>query len=124
MSIVNLIYLGLLTNRVPVIPPHVPMHVGVEANDFEFGKIFDIPKLRTLLGHPVIEWRDVKNGIELDHIGCWTVWATAEGKPDGEPRGSRLQYSLHLGEWPTLRILLVGGVLILIRRHFVHHRTR
>ena len=64
MTLVNLIYLGLLTNRVPVMPPHVPMHVGVEANDFEFGKIFDIPRLRTLLRHPVIEWKDLKTGIE------------------------------------------------------------
>lgn len=93
MAIVNTIYLAILTSRVPILPPHVPMHVG-DTTDFPFGDVFDVPRLRELVDHPMIEWRDVKTGIALDHIGCWTVWESHHGNP----RGSGLEYWLHLGE--------------------------
>ncbi|KAG8906710.1 hypothetical protein FRB99_006308 [Tulasnella sp. 403] len=96
MTIVNMIYLSILTGRVAVIPPHVPVHVGVEANEFLFSDVWDLPRLRRTVGHPMIEWADIKSGISQDHIGCWSVWQTVDGQPHSKPRGSRLNYALHL----------------------------
>ena len=95
----NLIYLARMTNRVPVLPP-LDSYIGRRPQPIPFSTIFDVPRMERELGMDIIEWKDVKNTVTEDHqdkIGCWTLWATAEGRPDGEPRGSRHQYSLHLG---------------------------
>lgn len=117
MAIVNTIYLGIMTSRVPILPPHVPMHVG-KTTDFPFGDVFDVTRLRELVDHPMIEWRDVKTGIGLDYIGCWSVWERSHGNP----RGSGLEYWLHLGEW----LGYDGGpeMLNIYSRHLLHHGTK
>ncbi|KAG9002022.1 hypothetical protein FRB94_004172 [Tulasnella sp. JGI-2019a] len=99
MNDVNLIYLAILSSRVPVIPPHVPMHVGSssEVGILPFGDVWDIERLREQTGVPILEWRDVKSedSIELDLLGCWTAWASAWSR-NGNPRGSGLNWSLHV----------------------------
>ncbi|KIO21681.1 hypothetical protein M407DRAFT_80126 [Tulasnella calospora MUT 4182] len=92
MTVVNMIYLGLITGRVAVVPPFSPSHIGYGTGDFPFGDFFDVPRLRSTLEHPVIEWRDLKNETSTKHdvIGCWSLFATTEGRP----RGSRLHNTL------------------------------
>jgi hypothetical protein len=97
MSTVNMIYLGILSGRVPIIPPHHPLHVGSTAGIFPFGEIFDLPRLIKEIGHPMIEWRDLKTGIALDYIGCWSQWAASAGNESKLPRTSASIYHLHLG---------------------------
>ncbi|KAG8946917.1 hypothetical protein FRC04_011344 [Tulasnella sp. 424] len=93
MTVVNMVYLGMTSSRVPVLPPFSPMHVGFEAENFHFAEIFDLPRLRKAIGYPIIEWQDMKDpkGNTQDVLGCWSTWLL-----DNEnPRGSRLYYTLH-----------------------------
>ncbi|KAG8976438.1 hypothetical protein FRC05_003681 [Tulasnella sp. 425] len=91
MTVANMIYLGIITSRVAVVPPFSPSHIGYGTGDFPFGDFFDLPRLRDALNHPVIEWRDLKNGSSThDIIGCWSAFATVEGSP----RGSHLHGTL------------------------------
>ncbi len=95
-AIVNMIYLAMLTGRVPIIPPHTPRHVNFEAGTFPFGDVFDLPRLRKELHYPVVEWRDVKAGIELDYIGCWSQ-GMASDLAGRHPHHTDSQFGLHLG---------------------------
>lgn len=53
-----------------------------------FGAIFDLPRLRETIRHPVLDWRDVKRakyddswgrntplleGVAKETLGCWSV---------------------------------------------------
>ncbi|KAG8929947.1 hypothetical protein FRC02_004833 [Tulasnella sp. 418] len=84
MTFWNLVYIAMLTNRVPIIPPHVPGHLPWEAGTFRFGDIFDVPRFRRELGMPIIEWADVKTDEAWNDIGCWSPFATAS--KEGQPR--------------------------------------
>ncbi|KAG8976439.1 hypothetical protein FRC05_003682 [Tulasnella sp. 425] len=92
MTVANMIYLGIITSRVAVVPPFSPSHIGYGTGDFPFGDFFDLPRLRDALDHPVIEWRDIKadNSTAHDIIGCWSAFATVQGSP----RGSHLHGTL------------------------------
>lgn len=57
---INLIYLGLITDRVAIIPEFIPSHIGGHVPPIPFGEVFDVPRLRNELGKPVLEWREVK----------------------------------------------------------------
>ncbi|KAJ7070890.1 hypothetical protein C8F01DRAFT_1244580 [Mycena amicta] len=94
---INLIYLGLITDRVPIIPMFIPSHVGGSVPPIPFGEVFDVPRLRNELGKPVLEWRDVKdqNSTELDDIGCWNVWESVQYR-EAFPRRSRIPDDLRL----------------------------
>lgn len=111
MSSVNLIYLAILASRVPIVPPHVPMHVGpsAEVGILHFGDVWDLDALRQSTGMPILEWRDVKviEGLELDVLGCWTQWATSSSRT-GYPRGSGLYHHLQLGESIPRHVVLVS----------------
>ncbi|KAK1233665.1 hypothetical protein PQX77_003160 [Marasmius sp. AFHP31] len=93
----NLIYLALITDRVPVLPVFVPTHIGGEVPPITFGDVFDVPRLRKELGKPVLEWREVKDekSVEIEDIGCWSVWWTAQTGSEG-PRDSVAPGLLHL----------------------------
>ncbi|KAF8973016.1 hypothetical protein BDZ97DRAFT_645557 [Flammula alnicola] len=85
MSYVNMIYLGTITNRIPIIPPFAPSHhIPRSAGIVPFGDIFDLDYMRKELRAPVLEWRDVKelplrsskepySTREVEDIGCWTT---------------------------------------------------
>ncbi|KAJ7623652.1 hypothetical protein FB45DRAFT_837988 [Roridomyces roridus] len=77
----NLLYLALITDRVPVIPFFTPTHVGLGlAPTLLFGEVFDIPRLQRALGLPILEWHQVKD-IEketVDSLGCWSVWKAVQ----------------------------------------------
>ena len=92
----NLIYLGLITDRIPIIPLFNPTHVQ-DAPPLQFSDVFDLPRLREALGKPLLEWDDVKdsNG-DLEIIGCWNVWESIQ-KDESHPRYSRTPHQLQLG---------------------------
>ncbi|KAK0233621.1 hypothetical protein IW262DRAFT_1331502 [Armillaria fumosa] len=96
MTYVNLIYLGMITDRVPVIPMFTPSHIGGSVPPIAFGDVFDVPRLRKALNKPIIEWRDVKDpgSNQLDNLGCWNVWESSQFY-EPHPRGSPVLY--HLG---------------------------
>ncbi|KAI6047922.1 hypothetical protein EDC04DRAFT_36455 [Pisolithus marmoratus] len=90
MTIGNLLYLALITERVPILTSFVPSHIGPEAPPIPFGHVFDVPRLSKALRIPVLEWDQVKdvNSSTLDELGCWAVWpVVAEG---ASPRDSDL----------------------------------
>lgn len=91
MTYMNLIYLGIITERIPVIPMFTPTHIGGHVPPINFGEVFDIPRLSKALRIPIVEWHEIKNlsAHERDEIGCWSVWqAVQEREP--EPRNSFL----------------------------------
>ncbi|KAJ6520709.1 hypothetical protein DFH09DRAFT_939656, partial [Mycena vulgaris] len=76
----NLIYLALLTQRVPIVPFFRPTHITKGDNhhgpNIDFGDVFDIPQLERAIGKPVLEWWKVKarDSKSVDPLGCWNVW--------------------------------------------------
>ncbi|KAJ7492477.1 hypothetical protein FB451DRAFT_1388863 [Mycena latifolia] len=97
MTYMNLIYLGLITDRVPIIPEFIPSHIGGHVPSIPFGEVFDVPRMRNALGKPVLEWRDVKdpNSTFIDEIGCWNIWEAVQYR-EAYPRRSRSISDLHL----------------------------
>ena len=86
-----------------------------------FSQIFDVPRLETLLRHPIQEWKNLKVAAEQasplkspvnpeftedkvraaalrtvhrEKIACWSLWAAQMPDP-GKPAGSGVQN--HLG---------------------------
>ncbi|PPQ99550.1 hypothetical protein CVT24_005338 [Panaeolus cyanescens] len=82
MTYINLIYLGLLTNRVPVIPFFTPSHIGSQVPPIDFSEVFDMKRLRRDLRRPILEWHEVKkrNSTSLDDLGCWDVWRAVQDR--------------------------------------------
>ncbi|KAJ7282065.1 hypothetical protein C8J57DRAFT_1500714 [Mycena rebaudengoi] len=81
----NLIYLALITERVPILVRFKPHHVGPSGGDIDFGDVFDVPRLQKELGKPVLEWRQVKDPDSQiwDDIGCWSVDHGILDAPEG-----------------------------------------
>jgi hypothetical protein len=120
----NLIYLALLTHRIPILPPFAPVHVGPSAGLISFGEIFDIPYLSGALHTPILEWHEVKDivpehGAQTEALGCWSLFATIEGEPKHSlaaaapakvdvsftpvPRSAWLGHDSHAKFWPLVR---------------------
>ncbi|KAF7337679.1 hypothetical protein MSAN_02241400 [Mycena sanguinolenta] len=97
ISLMNLIYLGLITDRVSILPPHTSTHLPWESPSLPFGEAFDVPRLRRALGTPVLEWREVKqtDSEVLDDIGCWNVWESVQYSAN-TPRHSIVHDKLRL----------------------------
>lgn len=97
-----MIYLALITQRVPILPPFAPTHVGGDAPRVPFGEVFDVPWLAAAIHSPILEWKDVKSGnsTEADPLGCWTVWETIHEEGGvRKPMHSWLADELHVGMW-------------------------
>lgn len=84
----QLIYLGIRSGRVPIVPPIIPAaHVDKSAGILPFSTVYNLTTLRSTLRYPLIEWSDVKvfapNATVLDklqqddptveHFGCWST---------------------------------------------------
>ncbi|KAG8925253.1 hypothetical protein FRC01_010445 [Tulasnella sp. 417] len=95
----NLIYLALITQRIPVIPPLVPcpthLGFGEPLPMINFGEVFDLPQLRRALRSPILEWKDVKRahygepwGVDMppvdgavdEELGCWSTIQVIRGR--------------------------------------------
>ncbi|KAJ7729241.1 hypothetical protein DFH07DRAFT_850334 [Mycena maculata] len=97
ISFINLIYLGLITDRVTILPVFMSTHLPGHAPALMFGDVFNISRLRTALEKPVLEWREVKQSDSpiLDDIGCWNVWESSQYNDLG-PRHSNVPWKLNL----------------------------
>jgi len=97
MTYMNLIYLGLVTERIPILPMFTPSHIGGSVPPIDFGDVFDMSRLRSGLGKPVLEWHQVKdrNSTEIDELGCWNVWEAVQDR-EAFPRQSFVPVHLKL----------------------------
>lgn len=100
MTYMNLIYLGIVTDRVPVVAMFTPSHVGGSAGVITFGEVFDVPRFNKESGVPLLEWLEVKDPESqvVDDIGCWNIWEAVQYY-EHYPRGSTVPEWLKLGEF-------------------------
>ncbi|EAU91092.2 hypothetical protein CC1G_03260 [Coprinopsis cinerea okayama7 len=85
MEYINLIYLSILAERVPIMPPFAPHdHISPEAGVIPFGEIFNLTHLRSVLRMPILEWSDIKtlpitsfpqvySTQSVEPLGCWST---------------------------------------------------
>jgi hypothetical protein len=101
ITMMNLIYLAKITERIPIIPTFTPSwHIGSDTPGIDFGKIFDVSIFTEETGIELSEWKDVKDpeSEELEDIGCWSVWqAVDKDSGKNKPRASDVPKRLHLG---------------------------
>ncbi|KAG6334538.1 hypothetical protein ID866_4554 [Astraeus odoratus] len=74
MTIGNLLYLALITERVPILPRFLPSHGDRgKALPIPFSHVFNVSRLSEDLRIPILEWDQVKdvNSDTLDELGCW-----------------------------------------------------
>ncbi|KAG8745303.1 hypothetical protein FRC10_008320 [Ceratobasidium sp. 414] len=109
MAAVNLIYMGILTGRTPVVPPFTPSHVGSieDVGPIAFGEVFDVPRLASELGMHILEWDELKNpavassantSSEVEQLGCWSAW-TLSHFGGSRPRVSPAMAWYNLGKY-------------------------
>lgn len=86
MTYANLIYLGWITGRVPIVHRFNNAHTP-DTPSIPFDWIFDLDRLSNELQLPVVEWDEVKdsNSTELEELGCWNVWEAVQYR-DHHPR--------------------------------------
>ncbi|KAI0756814.1 hypothetical protein C8Q80DRAFT_1215643 [Daedaleopsis nitida] len=89
MTYANLIYLGILTERVPIIAMFTPSHIGGDAETIPFGEVFDVPRFIQESGVQILEWDEVKDSESdvVDDLGCWNIWEAVQYK-EHHPRDS------------------------------------
>ncbi|KAJ7648301.1 hypothetical protein DFH06DRAFT_1423842 [Mycena polygramma] len=101
MQNINLIYLSMLTQRVPILPFFVPSHItygdSIEVPVMDFGDVFDVPRLQKDIGKPVLEWWEVKDrtSTSVDPLGCWNTWESVSPSHK-EPHYATAQLRLKL----------------------------
>jgi len=106
ITYMNLIYLGLLTNHIPIIPMFTPSHIGGHVSPIDFGEVFDLARFQESLQKPVLEWHQVKsrNSSTLDELGCWNTWEAVQDR-EAIPRRSsvpgRLKLDISYTKAPT-----------------------
>ncbi len=71
----NLIYLAVITDRIPIIAMFTPSHIGGDKPTIDFGEVFDVQRLAQGIGRPGLEWHQVNNRRSdvVDALGCWSV---------------------------------------------------
>ncbi|KAJ7493304.1 hypothetical protein B0H11DRAFT_956715 [Mycena galericulata] len=98
ITYMNLIYLGLITERVPIIPRFTPRHLQSSSSELDFGEIFDIPRLQEAINLPILQWSQVKepDSQYIDELGCWNVQNTmrhTSGLYHGPPNSLNIDVS-------------------------------
>jgi len=70
--------LGLMSDKVPILPRFAPTHVGTDAGFIPVSEIFDLKRLGNLIRTPVLEWDMLKNYSRenLEDLGCWGTHPT------------------------------------------------
>ncbi|KAH9891311.1 hypothetical protein C8Q73DRAFT_651429 [Cubamyces lactineus] len=92
ITIGNLIYLSMITGRIPILPPFTS-YIDGSASPLPFSEIFDIPRMALGTNMPILEWHMVKDVDRAhaehakDEVGCWNIWEVDNLQSDG-PRGS------------------------------------
>ncbi|KAF8206218.1 hypothetical protein K438DRAFT_1816817 [Mycena galopus ATCC 62051] len=87
IKFMNLLYLALITERVPIMPRFVSKQRSVP--DLDFGEVFNVPYLQRRMDLPILEWPHVKDPKSdvVDSLGCWNVPGLL---------GRHLDYIVHL----------------------------
>ncbi|KAF7296422.1 hypothetical protein HMN09_01112600 [Mycena chlorophos] len=112
IAIMNLIYLGMLTERVPVIPHIAPTHVATDIGGsavgpgLEFGDAFDLPRYFEATKQPLLEWSQIKDKTSqtIDPLGCWNLWepvSTSNKGPHWSATPHRLKLDISYNNAPT-----------------------
>ncbi|ETW87012.1 hypothetical protein HETIRDRAFT_307790 [Heterobasidion irregulare TC 32-1] len=85
MTYGNLVYLAMISQRVPIIGPFTPSHIGGEAGSIPFSEVFDLDRLSTAIGMSVVEWGEVKDpaSTEIENLGCWSIWQAVQTNEAG-----------------------------------------
>jgi hypothetical protein len=80
MTYMNLIYLGFITNRIPIIGMFTPSHIGGHIPPIDVSEVFDLGRFQEIVQKPVLEWHQVKsrNSTTLDELGCWNTWEAVQ----------------------------------------------
>ncbi|KAK7695288.1 hypothetical protein QCA50_002478 [Cerrena zonata] len=104
MTYANLIYLGQITDRVPVIGLFTPSHIGGDAPPIAFGEVFNVSRFIEDSSIPIVEWDDVKNPDSevVEDLGCWNIWEAVQYY-EHHPRGSTVP------DWVGLDISYTRG---------------
>jgi hypothetical protein len=55
----NMIYLGFLTNHIPIIGMFTPSHIGGDIPPIDVSEVFDLARFQLIVQKP--EWHQVKN---------------------------------------------------------------
>ncbi|KAK7031506.1 hypothetical protein R3P38DRAFT_2924042 [Favolaschia claudopus] len=95
IAFTNLLYLSLITERVPIIPPF-SYHEAQHTSDLDFGDVFDMKRLKKELEIPILEWYQVKNtkGTSSEILGCWrTSSVRNDSLPNSFPPSLKLDVS-------------------------------
>ncbi|KAF5368391.1 hypothetical protein D9758_002236 [Tetrapyrgos nigripes] len=102
MTYANLVYLGLITDRVPIIPMFYPSHIGYDVPPIPFRDVFDIDRMRKLIGKPILEWQDLKDpkSEALENLGCWNVWESTLKPPPDVSYTKTPNWVKMFPEWP------------------------
>jgi hypothetical protein len=105
MPKINLIYLGILTDRLPIIGQFTPSHIGGHVPPIDFGDVFDVPRLRELMQKPLIQWHEVKDRSSdiVEELGCWNVWEAVQDR-EHFARRSAVPDRLNLGKISVQKI--------------------
>ncbi|KAG8926892.1 hypothetical protein FRC01_008259 [Tulasnella sp. 417] len=106
----NLIYLGMHSNRTPILFPLAASedHLGLGPETLSAGNVFDLPRLSQAIGHQVLEWQDVKSGRynlpwggedynahdDDELVGCWSIDQTLS--VEKKPLDREMPHFLHL----------------------------
>lgn len=73
----ELIYVGMLSNRIPILPPVSRTH-HFSAPNFQLylSNVFDLERLSESLRHPLLEWHQVKkrDSTVSEVLGGWSHW--------------------------------------------------
>ncbi|KAF8321316.1 hypothetical protein DL93DRAFT_2093945 [Clavulina sp. PMI_390] len=96
-----LIYLGMISDRIPILPAISRTHHVLDSPDIWLGDVFDLATLSDAINHPILEWRDVKGtGSSEDEVmkdevlSCWSPWWLTG--PDGHARECNAPVDLRL----------------------------
>ncbi|KAF8575748.1 hypothetical protein K439DRAFT_1397924 [Ramaria rubella] len=105
MAQINLLYIAILTGRVPVIADFVPGHMHGNPGFLAVSEVYDLPRLADALRMPIIEWSDIKDrsSHELEDIGCWSLQTILFG-PDYGTKGhfaTEHEFSLDISLTPV-----------------------
>ncbi|KAF9462436.1 hypothetical protein BDZ94DRAFT_1194593 [Collybia nuda] len=88
---VNMIYLGTVSDRVPIISPFTPgYHVSRSAGPLPFGDVFNMSEFRRTLRTPILEWSEIKalaprlstqRPAVVEQLGCWSTRSRNQQNP-------------------------------------------
>ena len=89
----------MMTERVPIVGPFTPSHIGGNAGEILFSDVFDIDYLSQTIRIPVLQWSEVKNtsSLQVEDIGCWSVWQAVQTR-ESRPRMTNALSLQGLGE--------------------------